>query len=111
MYDPHSVESKQNHHFSQFSVQINTALEGMMKWNPSLRVSIMCNKRGRYEMLEDVSAKPRLLCYYNEQDWKRVSLVHCIPSILSNRDSENILYEPETFELFSWVHYTTKLNL
>ena len=52
--------------------QINVALEGMMKWNPSLRVGISKNNRGKYEMKEDLTAKPRLLCYYNQQDWKKV---------------------------------------
>ncbi len=59
----------------------------MMKWSPSLRVSITRNERRKYEMVEDPEAKPRLLCYYNEQDWKKVILpFYSIPNSLSEND-------------------------
>ena len=53
--------------------EVNEALRGLMKWNPSLRMEIQENQDGKLEFVENTEAKPRLECLFNEEDWKKVN--------------------------------------
>lgn len=52
--------------------QVNEALLCLMKWNPSLRMSIRKKTEEIWEFVEETEAKPKLECLYNEGDWKKV---------------------------------------